>query len=296
MQRSPQNDWEFAARIASNLSRLTLTGGNLAQALAYARQSVELAERSGDGFMQEVSRTKLADALHQAGAFGEAEVAFREAEAMQKERQPQFPLLYALQGFRYCDLLLSQGRYREVQSRAGQTLEMVKQGALSSLITIGLAYLSLGRADLMEAGSAHTPTLYPGGHTSQGEREQALDSAAVYLERAVEGLRQAGQQDELPRGLLARAELRRVRGSLEGARRDVEEALAIASRGGMRLFEADCHLEYARWYLAAGDKESARASLDRAREMIAEMGYHRRDGEVEALDRELGERGEKRES
>ena len=68
-------------------------------------------------------RTTLADALHQAGRLSEAEAAFREAEEMQKERQPQFPLLYSLQGFHYCDLLLSQGKYQEVQSRASQTLE-----------------------------------------------------------------------------------------------------------------------------------------------------------------------------
>jgi len=62
----------------------------------------------------------------------------------------------------------------------------------------------------------------------------------------VDGLRQAGRQDYLPRGLLARAELRRVTGELDKARRDLDEAFSIATRGGMRLFEADCHLAYAR--------------------------------------------------
>ena len=35
------------------------------------------------------------------------EAAFREAEELQKQRQPEFPLLYSVPGFRYCDLLLS---------------------------------------------------------------------------------------------------------------------------------------------------------------------------------------------
>ena len=74
-----------------------------------------------------VNRTTLADALHQAGQLAEAEAAFREAEEMQKASQKEFPLLYSLQGFRYCDLLLSQGKVAEVQSRAGQTLEWAKQ-------------------------------------------------------------------------------------------------------------------------------------------------------------------------
>ena len=49
-----------------------------------------------------------ADALHQAGRRAEAEARFREAEQMQAERQPDYPLLYSLQGFRYCDLLLTE--------------------------------------------------------------------------------------------------------------------------------------------------------------------------------------------
>jgi len=73
--------------------------GDLSQALAYARQSVELTDRSGDSFERMGSRSRLANALHQAGRLSEAEAAFREAEELQKERQPQFPLLYLFQGF-----------------------------------------------------------------------------------------------------------------------------------------------------------------------------------------------------
>ena len=61
----------------------------------------------------------------------------------------------------------------------------------------------------------------------------------------------------------------------------------MATRGSMRLLEGDCHLEYARLYLATGDKDTAREHLVKARDMIKEMGYHRRDPEVEALEAEL---------
>ena len=37
----------------------------------------------------------------------EAETRFRDAEQMQKDDQPDYPLLYSLRGFRYCDLLLA---------------------------------------------------------------------------------------------------------------------------------------------------------------------------------------------
>ena len=53
------------------------------------------------------SRTTAADALHQSGQRAEAGSLFAEAERMQKERQPEFDLLYSLRGFQYCDWLLA---------------------------------------------------------------------------------------------------------------------------------------------------------------------------------------------
>ena len=74
---------------------------------------------------------------------------------------------------------------------------------------------------------------------------------------------------------------------LDKARRDLDEALSIASRGGMRLFEADCHLAYARGYLAANDGDAiaqAREHWAKAKEIIEQTGYHRRDREAQALE------------
>jgi len=52
-----QEDWNNAARYAGNLSELYLTIGDPPQALRFARQSVELADRSGDEFQRMVNRT-----------------------------------------------------------------------------------------------------------------------------------------------------------------------------------------------------------------------------------------------
>ena len=71
------------------------------------------------------------------------------------------------------------------------------------------------------------------------------------------------------------------------AQHDLDEAMTIATRGGMRLYEADCHLEYARLHLAMGKKAEARESFSKAKGMIEEMGYHRRDKEVEKLEKQL---------
>jgi hypothetical protein len=116
----------------------------------------------------------------------------------------------------------------------------------------------------------------------------------------------------LPLGLLARAEYYRVTGNLHKAQKDVDEAFSIATRGGMGLHLVDCHLEYARLSLRARSAkqshdgegiassqsallamtseklmEKAREHLEIAKKMIEEMGYHRRDQEVEALEEGL---------
>lgn len=218
------------------------------------------------------SRTALAAALHQTGRQSEAESSFREAEEMQKDRQPEYPVLYSLQGFKYCDLLLSQGKYQEVLSQTLQTLKWAKQAIGVSLLDTALIHLSLGRAHLLRGIQ---------------DGSQDFTQAAEHLNQAVDGLRQAGQQDFLLRGLLARAKLHRAQGEFKQAQHDLDEAITIAKRGEMGLHQADCHLEYARLYLAMGKKEDAHKSLDTAREMVDEMGYHRRDKDIVEIDEQL---------
>ena len=266
-------EWRKAAIATGNLSELYLTIGDIALALEYANQSVDLADRSGDAFRQMYSRTTLADALHQAGRQSEAESLFCEAEEMQKDWQPECPILYSLWGFRYCDHLLSQGKYQEMLSRASETIKIAKtlRGSLS-VLDIAFDYLSLGRSHLLQAIQ---------------EGSQDFTQAAEHLNQAVDGLRQAERQDHVPRGLLARAELYRVQGEFKRAQQDIEEAMTIAERGEMGLHQADCHLEYARLYLAIGKKEDARKCLDIAKEMIGKMGYHRRDKDLKEIDEQL---------
>jgi tetratricopeptide (TPR) repeat protein len=263
-------DWKNAAISANNISELYLTIGDIALALEYANKSVDLADKSGDAFQRMARRTTLADALHQAGSQSEAESLFREAEEMQKDRQPEYAFLYSLWGFRYCDLLLSQGEYQEVLSRALQTLEWAKTQRF--LLDIAIDHLSLGRAHLLQ-------TLQEGS--------QEFTRAKEHLNQAVDELRQAGVQDYVSRGWLARAELYRAQGEFDKAQHDLDEAMTIAERGGMGLHQADCHLGYARLYLAMGKNDDARRCLDIAREMVDEMGYHRRDKDILEIEERL---------
>jgi len=55
-------------------------------------------------------RTTAADALHQSSQpceLPQAHNLFEAAETLQREDQPEFDLLYSLQGFKYCDLILA---------------------------------------------------------------------------------------------------------------------------------------------------------------------------------------------
>jgi hypothetical protein len=147
-----QEDWPGAAQATSNLSELQLTLGDLAAAVSSAAQSVAYADKSGELFQRMVSRTTHADALHQAGQAALARELFQAAEALQQERQPDYPRLYSLRGFRYCDLLLAQGETAAVLGRAEYALKLSTQffGKGLGLQDIALDQLSLGRAHLQQ--------------------------------------------------------------------------------------------------------------------------------------------------
>ena len=136
---------------------------------------------------------------------------------MQAKYQPDYPLLYSLPGFRYCDLLLAEAERaawqhclsldarlstgsplescRTVEQRAEQTLEWAENRL--SLPTIALDHLTLGCAALFRAIL----------------EQSAIRDPECEIQMAVDGLRRSGRMDCLPRGLLTRAWLRFLAGN-----------------------------------------------------------------------------------
>ncbi len=106
-------------------------------------------------------------------------------------------------------------------------------------------------------------------YLAQGEKDKARQSLA----KAKEMIDRMGyhRRDK---------EVLEMSGDLQRGQADPDEAMSIAARGSMGLHQADCHLEYACLYLAQGEKDKARQSLAKAKEMIDRMGYHLRDKEV----------------
>jgi tetratricopeptide (TPR) repeat protein len=217
-----QQDWKEAAISYENLSELLVTLGDISEAIAVARQSLEFADRSDSLAERRDNRATLADALHQFGDLADSSRLFREAEHLQAEAT-NYTILYSFGGYLYCDLLLTQGQPSEVLRRATQTMEWGR--GQYAFLDIGLDHLSLGRA--------HAP----------GSPE-----SATHLDQAVDYIRRSGQLDDLPRALLAR-----------GSPHDLEEVYTIASRSGMRLYLADYHLAMARLHHSREHFEKAQA-------------------------------------
>ncbi len=156
-----------------------------------------------------------------------------------------------------------------VSERAAQTLQWAKDFAGAPLLDFALNHLTLGRAALYAAILERS----------------SLDPCRAPLQHAVDGLRRAGTQDHLPRGLLTRAWLRFLEGHRTGpesAQSDLDEAWEIAERGPMKLFLADIHLHRARLFFREPEYPwgSPAADLAAARELIEKCGYGRRKEEL----------------
>ena len=269
-RRLELEDWTDAAFTTADLSTVSLIAGELENAIEFANRCDSFASQGNDRNAIQLARVILATALLQAGRYAESETAFHQAEEMQKSLGRDVPLLDSI-SFHYCDLLLNFDRYQEVQERAVRALELATQQGW--LLETALAHLLLGQTFL------HEFIRYP----------QAADlrKAEGFFNRAVDELGISGQLDYLPRGLLARAKMCRLDRQFERARNDLDQAMEIAMRGGMLLYQADCHLEYAQLYLAQGETRMARDSVAISKQMIERLGYHRRDEDVLEVERLL---------
>ncbi|MGB9293821.1 MAG: TIR domain-containing protein [Desulfobaccales bacterium] len=261
-----RESWHNAAQVSANLCDLSLVLGRIAEAKDYARQSIEFSNRTAEAFLKMTCQQYLAQVLFQEGRLIKAEELFHHAEKIQQES----PFLTSLGGFVYCELLLSLGRYRKVHERAAKIIEVGSE--LRTIRDIALGHLAMGQAFLMKA-------------LTEGSND--LTMALEQLDQAVAGLRQAGREDFVVLGLLARSGLYRIWEDWERARQDLQEAMARVKRSGMALLQIEAHMEYTRLYLALGHPEKARPQLATAKKMIGDLGYGRRNQDVLELEAKL---------
>ena len=270
-QHQSLGDWSGASADTSNLSQLLVSSGDVRQAVERGRESVRFADRSRKRLRRTVNRATLADALHHAGNLAEAATLFEAAEGIQKRGKTGRPLLYLSRGFRYCDLLLSQGHYDAVVGRTQKTIAWAKEERV--VFAIAMDNLTLGRAALHQMQT---------GETWDGS------SAEAHLDRAVREFRSSGLQYELPHALLARAQCCRLAGEYREAWTYLDEIREIAERAHRQLHWVHYQLEAARLCMAQFDAQQsakrlleARKRLATIRPLLEKMGYARRIPEYE---------------
>lgn len=281
--RDKREAWKYASIDADTLAGIYLALGNLPEAFKYSEQGVEFACASADINQMVSTRNTKGDIQHHMGKWREAEKTFREAEDIQnnhhpaagnkKSRKKSHPSFHNPLGYRHCDLLLSLGRYAEALERLESILKYQREEPNNfNLIDIALNHLLLGRAQLAQVA---------------GRDAQNFDQVKASLDLAMSYLLHAGRVVHFPRGLMALADWHLIDGTFKHAMTNLQEALDIATLGKMRVHQSDCLLKFALVYLAQGKKAKARESWERAKGMIEEMGYHRRDKEVQEIEEQL---------
>jgi cold shock CspA family protein len=289
--RIARHEWRNAATDGGILSNVLLTLGRVLEAVEVAELAVKHADLNYEhdqsdraDLQRELRRGTMAIALAAAGNMTRASELFGDAEAI-RERRERYRYgsgseLPSLPGYHYGDLLLAQGDAAEALRRGRYQLRFAEMylGRGLGLHDIGLGKLLIGRAEEALGGS----------------------DAGPMLDAAVDGLRQSGRDDHVPKALLARAAHWR-RGAAAGEtklmdpiRADLAEVEDIAG-DEMRLYLTDLALERARLAievpLAFASAEAARgeawAQTEKAADLIRETGYHRRDQELAELKAQL---------
>lgn len=284
--RKRTQDWRELANNTRNLSDVYLHLGDVNKSIEYGKESVEYASKLDDFSFHIISHTTHASALLQRGLnddISKAQALFMGIEQGQ-QRQSEYPYLYSLQGYRYCQLLLAaNGRTLQVIDDVIQRVKTTIEWAISGdlLFDIALDQLTLGKAYLLKSD---------------------FTQARSYLNLAVKGLRKAGQIQYLPSGLIARTTYYIKTNNHQAAWRDLDETFEIATFGDMCLYLCDYHIEACRNIAVqlAGNGEayivikngqtihpSKTQMIERmnehfeiAKAMIDELPYHWRDDDL----------------
>lgn len=276
--RISEEIWSTAVNDAVNLSEICLTLGDVASAVTYAAQSIELSDRdiksnSPDSSatslaMRTASRSTMGMALHLSGAHASAASAFEDAEGCERNAVGT-RFLRSTPGYAYCDLLFDTVRANQeptevalrqidrIRTRAKAALKTFPSIQLT-LIDEGLNNLTLGRCCLFEFQLSLDDV-----ESNEQAQGSILKAAEQHLDAGLSALRRAGNAEDLPRILICWAALWRAccemcirtrcpereamfAQNLGKAERDVSQAESTADRGLMRIWQIEAALERVR--------------------------------------------------
>jgi tetratricopeptide (TPR) repeat protein len=98
--------------------------------------------------------------------------------------------------------------------------------------------------------------------------------ASLYYEKALKLARSIQQRDVLIQALLAHGRFLAKTSDVSQAFSDLNEALAYCVESGYRIYEADVRVALCWAYLATNEKQKAKDSAERAKQMSNEIGYY----------------------
>jgi hypothetical protein len=220
---------------SKSLSELHLLMGSHNQAVDAAKRAVTYAEQSTDLGAQIGARSALATALHSLGNRGEAFKLFGEAEKLQAQLTPEYPILYSVYAFNASDLMLcpcerfawnvmtdspvpDTSKLLELLNKVPQAYEpimKIRKGVApssESILDVALDQLTLGRSALyksiLERGRESTHHQHPNESAApdadepKGDMSALLQTARREIDAAVTGLRRAANIEFVASGLL----------------------------------------------------------------------------------------------
>ncbi|ALG68631.1 hypothetical protein [Beggiatoa leptomitoformis] len=261
-----QEDWHNAALSIVNRVDLLTALGKLCEAEEVAQQAIEWAERGHHLSSRMQSHAKFAAVLHQLGDLEYSLSAFKLAEQIQQEDQPQHPYLYSLAGAQYCNLLLDMAQdtaAREDILQRGQTILTLAESELG-VSSVAFANLSMGR--ILSA------------------LQKPVDALA-FLNNVLQDMRQTELFLFMPEALLVRANIYRQLGDILRAQKDINETIEIVNRTNMRLYEVEARLLQTHLILDAQRKrrlptsaEEMSNKTEKLYQRIVRLIYHLNNG------------------
>lgn len=268
------------------VARVALSLGDLQEAFSYYQRSAELAHDAGDIHSEVVAQTGLGNVRIWQGRWAEAERLYRDAlELVQPVEDTSLQLERAQIYNNLGNVTTRQRRLEEAEGWFDKALSLWQ--SIPSTFDLAVCYHNQGllreaqgrreeaREIYLKALSLDIPAgvwaviaidlaewYLHGGHVSQAEEwgraaeERAISTRSPYfVGRTYHG-----------RGNIARAK------QDDGGFIFFEKALQIAREKGYRFLEGLALVDYALLRIQTGETEEAQAYLERAREILADLG------------------------
>ena len=262
--------WFEAAITSGPLISMLIAAGRLHDARQEWNKIQESVENADNTALRAAAASIGAYISFLEGDLGEALILFADTEEILNKGEPEGELACPTISAYYCKYLLDTGEVEKALERALLTLEWRETNAWQ----VAVDTTSLYASDLLVLGLIYLEL-------------DDLKNASHYLNKQVELFKAANEWLYLPTGLIARAKLHIARGDQVAAKRDLEEALAIAKNTGALLSIWEANIALAELAVSSADKHTGQSYFQRAMDMKGMEAYRHYSSQLESLQAQL---------